>query len=847
MNAADAASDQNPLCLANVYVDLDTTTTKVSMPKGEKNRRGDDNRPFSLKDQGEHTSNAQPLSSIKAVIDNPNMVLLGDPGSGKSTFVNHLAFCLAAHGLDNDAGRLNHLPGWTAPDTLPLLIILRDFARSLPNPLPDNAEPRHIWDFITEGLKAQNIASAERILEMALEKGWALVMLDGLDEVPSSAQRLFVRQAIMAFFKRYPKSRYLTTCRVLSYQPPTKKGEPDLRLTKDFTSFELAPFDEKKIDRFIDAWYSELTHTGVVRQDDAAGLSQKLRSAVRRSDLWRMAPNPLLLTVMALVHTHKGRLPEARAMLYEETVDILLWRWEQTKAGGLKGSPRLWQLLQKAGRSEVDLKRTLHQLAFEAHAQTGSSDDQNKLADIGELKLEKSLAALKNDDRTWAQQVMETMKLRAGLLVERSPEVFTFPHRTFQEYLAGAHLASLTDFTQKACALIEEGAALWREVILLAVGRMVYLFTDIAKPLLLVGELCPSKVMDDNDGWLKVWLAGDVLLEIGRSRITDSSLGKELLERVRNRLADLVSGGKLTPRQRAEAGDSLGLLGDPRLEDGSDPSIDPNIDPNIDSSIDPMIGPMVFIPGSCFWMGAQKSDKKAQNYDHDARSNESPVHQVELSPYYISKYPVTVGQYQRFIDAGGYQDKCLWEEGGFGKYTEPDEWGNQQQNLSRPVVGVSWYEAAAYAKWAGGQLPTEAQWERAARGPGQKYCKYPWGDKGPTAETTNFGRCKIDRVVSVGIFPQDCSPEGVMDLAGNVFEWCGDWYESTNYYQFCNKQGVVKDPRGPANGVTRVGRGGCFAYSNPNHLRCAYCYYGWGLPRVRNNYLGFRLVRVVQL
>ncbi|MGH8631750.1 MAG: NACHT domain-containing protein, partial [Burkholderiales bacterium] len=319
-----------------------------------------------------------------------------------------------------------------------------------------------------------------------------------------------------------------------------------------------------KIDRFIAAWYDELARLGVVRGEDKDGLTRELKSAVRRPDLWRLAPNPLLLTVMALVHTHKGRLPDARAMLYEETIDILLWRWEQVKASGQEETPRLRQLLLEANRTEVDLKRTLWQLAYEAHAQSGDGDDQDRLADISEWRLEKALAALKDDDRNWAKQAIEAMKLRAGLLLERAPEVFTLPHRTFQEYLAGAHLASQANFAREACKLAEQGAQ-WREAILLAVGRLVYLSGDTDKPLALVGELCPVQTSDDETSWRKAGLAGDALLEIGTSRAGDSALGLDLLTRVRDRLVSLLVGGHLSPRERAAAGSTLGRLGDLRF------------------------------------------------------------------------------------------------------------------------------------------------------------------------------------------------------------------------------------------------------------------------------------------
>src|SRR6185369_12411226 len=174
---------------------------------------------------------------------------------------------------------------------------------------------------------------------------------------------------------------------------------------------------------------------------------------------------------MALVHTHKGQLPDARALLYEEPVDILLWRWEQLKLSEEDETPHLRALLTQVGRTDVDLKRALWQLAFAAHQQGGTTDTE-ALADLGESQLEKTLKELHPDkSRDWAHQVVEVMKLRAGLLLERAPEIYTFPHRTFQEYLAGAHLAAQPDFAKQATYLVAE-VAFWREVVVLAVGRL---------------------------------------------------------------------------------------------------------------------------------------------------------------------------------------------------------------------------------------------------------------------------------------------------------------------------------------------------------------------------------------
>ena len=378
VGASDPTGGQQCLDLAQVYVDLGTKS-HVPLTEGEKKQRG---RRIPV---GERET--RPLGVLEATVGNRRLVILGDPGSGKSTFLSHLALCLAAHSLEREANWLARIPGWPEgeADAVPIPVVLRDFARWLPADVK-KAEPCHLWDFIASRLQVQNLAFAAEPLHQGLEEGKAVVLLDGLDEIPTRSQRVFIRDAVAAFARRYLRSRLVITCRTLSYQDLAWQLE-------GLPAFELAPFDEGKIGRFIGAWYDELARLGVVKVEDAAGLAQRLQEAVHRPDLWRLAPNPLLLTVMALVHTHKGRLPDARALLYEDTVDILLWRWEQIKAGAEGDAPRLRQLLLDAGRTDVDLKRALWRLAFEAHQEGGAGDDE-ALADIGELRLQGALAGL---------------------------------------------------------------------------------------------------------------------------------------------------------------------------------------------------------------------------------------------------------------------------------------------------------------------------------------------------------------------------------------------------------------------------------------------------------------------
>jgi formylglycine-generating enzyme required for sulfatase activity len=807
MGASDPGGAHKQLDLDQVYVALDTTT---QVPVTDDAGKG--SKESHLLERGE----TRTLSLLEASARNRCLVILGRPGSGKSTFINHLGLCLALQGLEPEGGWLKRLLSWpeAEADLIPISVVLRDFARFLPEN-ERKAEPRHLWSFVVDRLKNQNLTFAKEPLHDALEDGKAIVLLDGLDEIPTRARRAFIRDAVAVFATRYPKSRLVVTCRTLSYEDKAWRLE-------DFPAFEVASFDEPKVDRFVEAWYSELQRLGQVRREESGGLARRLREAVRRPDLWRLAPNPLLLTVMALVHTHKGRLPDARAQLYEDTVDILLWRWEGLKAGGENETPGVHRLLLEAERTDVDLKRVLGQLAFEVHRKGGATDGES-VADIGEFRLERALAELHpQKSRDWANKLIETMRLRAGLLLERVPEVYTFPHRTFQEYLAGAHLAAQGDFARQASKLVAEGP-FWREVILLAVGRLVYLGGDTDKPLALVGELCPQKHADDEVAWRKAWLAGEVLNEIGLNRVKDSHLGVDFLDRVRHRLPRLFETEMFMPVERAAAGDTLARLGDPRPGVGLDANGLPDI---AWCDIEP--GP--FIMGN--------TEEQAE-YD-----DERPQFTCNLirQPYRIGKYSVTNEQFNAFVKDGGYTEQWrqCWTDAGWawkGDSSGPEKQGGVYDLPNHPVVRVSWYEAIAFCNWLSEQLgyrvslPTEAQWERAARHTDRRV--YPWGNKEEPGKRCNMYDTGIGKTSAVGIFPAGNAECRAADMAGNVLEWCSTkWLESYEDYERKADNTLDGEER-------RVLRGGAFDFSELD-VRCTYRV--GSLPNSRGLNLGFRVV-----
>lgn len=201
-------------------------------------------------------------------------------------------------------------------------------------------------------------------------------------------------------------------------------------------------------------------------------------------------------------------------------------------------------------------------------------------------------------------------------------------------------------------------------------------------------------------------------------------------------------------------------------------------------------GPVVvWIPSGDFLRGSR-------TVDVDARSDELPRQRIELDGYWIGKTPVTWGDYQPF---------CLETQ-----QIPPERLPGAGDD--HPVVDVNWYEASSFARWVGGRLPTDAEWEKAARGASGR--EFPWGGVF-YPDRCNSSAANIDSTTPVDRYPQGASPYGCFDMAGNVREWCADWFDR-RYTREC----PTTNPPGPASGTARIVRGGSYD-DMARHLRCA--------------------------
>jgi Sulfatase-modifying factor enzyme 1/Domain of unknown function (DUF4062)/NACHT domain len=666
---------------------------------------------------------------LEEALAHRRLVIMGDPGSGKTTFFRHIALERireVERGRDGD---------------FPILIrvaeLLEHISRRQNSRLAADS-PAWILDFMASRSLEFNQGLDERFFREKCENGPAILMLDGLDEAPNTRQREAAVRLFENTTRAFPKCRVVVTTRPLSYAGRS--------VLAGFETVAIEPLETSAIETFLEHWCTALfpESSGLAKRH-LAGLAEALRSV---PEIHRMARNPVMLTALAVVHWNERRLPQQRADLYES---ILIWlaRAREMREGR-ESADRCLQLLQ--------------QLALAMQTAPGGRRVQMEKGEASEA------LACCFPSRADALGFLEQEEVDSGIIVSRGAEL-QFWHLTFQEYLAARAIGGMEEPDQRT--LLLHGDAIyrteWREMVLLLAGvlcgrqgpgKVNGLFRAVLDQLKADGPLAAKAKC--------AGLLGAMVSDLKPLRYEPAD------PRYRNLMAavlgifDAQQACQIDFKVRLEAAEALGQAGDPRLGENN-------------------------------WIRIEGKDG--------------------LETFEIGKFPVTVAEYCRFVEDGGYTERRWWNPGGFGQRSEPDEWETQKEYPNRPVTGVNWFEASAYAAWAGARLLTRAEWEWAALGKQRR--EYPWGNKEPDATRANYTETGPRQVTPVGLYPCGATPEGVEDMAGNVWEWTSSRYEPGEY---------------------KVLRGG--SWNNDASLLRVSDNFNYP-PVYRYNFIGFRVAREV--
>ncbi|MFZ0257527.1 MAG: SUMF1/EgtB/PvdO family nonheme iron enzyme, partial [Gammaproteobacteria bacterium] len=609
----------------------------------------------------------------------------GAAGSGKSTFCRWVTWLAAMgampeHRLPASEPYQEALPE-SLSGRLPVLVALRDFWSSMHcgagvRTWTGTELQQALMDWLDHGRPGDLTGS---VFSAHLMAGSLLLILDGVDEVPVSDGK--------GQTTRYPRETLLSGLadalpqwidkgnRVLLTSRPYGLTTPVIsRLGLGLAP--LAALPEELQELFIRRWYAA---TDAERgSEKAEGLIDHLAG---REDLAELTENPMLLTALCVRYGEGQRLPEDRYRLYDGLVNSILYhRFPDEKQ-----------------RAPVGNRLTA--IAHGMHTGDAVSEKRaNPQAQVGHAEIERILQAFAKANPATERGMSDAATKRdellshSGLLLPQKGERAAFYHFSFQEFLAAEYLARSLDDAALLEVFKQRGViSEWRPTLLFLFSALAFRHRNpqwaVNRLTILAGHLDRRHVRANAAPAVLVAECLEIALNKGYSLDDLAASFKETC------LAAIEDEASLPDRQRL--GLVLGRLGDPRILDPRDPA------------------GYICIPPDRY------------PYQQDART--------ELKePIWLSRYPVTNSQFETFIEAGGYRAAAPgWSDEGRAwlreaKVSEPRYWRDQLFNApNQPVVGVSWWEAEAFCRFVGGRLPTEREWEAAARGPGGY--EYPWG------------------------------------------------------------------------------------------------------------------------
>jgi len=783
----------------------------------------------------------------------PHLVVIGGPGCGKSTLLQHMAWTLAQAQATGRPELAKTRLGLAPSLPIPILLPLHSFAE-YQRRCHGADDPQLttlaacVYDYLTREEGATDLSPGIFPALLRKDGPQCLIMLDGLDEVSSEADRELARASVEGMAAAMPHNRFIVTSRPAAYT-----GQAVLAAA--FQEVRVRPLERAEVTALLTGLYraaacSERVGPLLDRLDELERRYAE-RSGAERGQ--RLIDSPLMVRMVATVDLSGERLPEQRAELYNTFVNALL-------RGSHHAQARVRQDLERLGGSPEDRREWLAVLAYAMHTLgegTRSLEEEQvrrllcaHLTRLGTEAAQKAVLEFVAATRGRGGVV----EVRSGRRDLQRPDRWSFTHQPFQEFLAAVYLADLTGSVEAAATELERDGRIaqtwWEEVTLLLLG-----YLGFSRPHL-AGELSARLARLPQDH-APAWPHVDDATEMAAAERVAAALAERrgsmpfVEEQIAKRLTQLVEDPTLTApaRIRAAAGRALSHLGDPRDGVGLHKATG--------------IPEIVWcpVPSGPFLMGSTE-------HDSGAFPGEFPQHTEKSisEPYLIARWPITNAQFQAFVDdPEGYRNGQLWTQSGLewrGDRSGPKKYGDAFDVPNHPAVRVTWYEAVTFCQWLmlklsrldkllvwrdkqvreaplkrgtlRVRLPTEAEWEKAARGTDGR--SYPWGDEF-YADKCNAAEAGVGSTSAVGVFPAGSSLYGCQDMAGNVWEWCSSkWAKDYRGYE-----GAAEDRENLEGDAPRVLRGGSWDYSQ-GLARCAVR--GWVNPDLWGWGYGFRVVAV---
>jgi len=724
---------------------------------------------------GAEMGGSTPPTLLLDLVNKDSLCITGAPGSGKSTFCKWVAW-LACSGefprntIPAPYGYQEHLTE-AITGRLPLLIPLRELWPSFQQADLAGSGTQQISGLIERWLNQglSRVPLKWTSIADRLSKGEVVLFLDGFDEIPiESKEGVPVRATVLSGLQEaVPQwnsqgNRILVTSRPFGLLASEIAG-------LGLKSVSISGLGDSMVEVFVRRWYNAGSDDPLAGEQAAEEMLGHLRA---RDDLSELINNPLFLTALCIIYSREKPLPQDKFFLYHHIVDELLRRRYKTDRTSI-GQAR----------------KQLTIVALGMHRENPKSPEPDITLEMISRHLERFVAEKPNTDSSWGRAIdaRESLLSHSGILIQVSEMKARFYHRSFQEFLAAEGMfREIEDSDDLEREIIERSEIRdWHDTLLFFFGTILTHRQERARSLLarLIDEIGSTRV------GLHVVVAG--CIQVLRNR--HLHLGFENQEnRFRKHSLDALARNILVDDRQTIAM-ALGRIGDPRI-------------------VPDLRGPGGYVP-------IQHGDYKC-----------GPSGRHELNkPLLFSQHLVTNGQFELFIKDGGYERLSeFWSDGGRRwlkeqPCNEPELWSSTKFNSpNQPVVGVSFWECEAFCMWAGGRLPSELEWEAAARGP--EGFLYPWGNEWIEG-ICNTLESGLNQPSPVGLFPESKSkPFGLHDMAGNVFEYCFNYYD-------------------PSDAISRVAKGG--AWLRPKEDTRADGRF-WYSANVRSNYVGFRVVRSLE-